>query len=70
MAKQKYYYVIAKKCNGDLVIFNSQLPIYWIKKIAVDDLFWRYGQMWTEFYTIQKIKVSDLESIIIKSQKA
>jgi len=70
MAKQKYYYVIAKKTNADLAAVNAQLPIFWRKQFAKDSAFCHFGYTWTDFYTIQKISVSELESIILKSKKA
>jgi len=70
MAKQKYYYVIAKKENTELASMNTQLPIYWNKQFAKDGAFCHFGYTWADFYTIQKIKIADLENLILKSKKA
>ena len=70
MAKQKYYYAIVRKDNGAFPILSDKLPIYWLKKCAKEDAFFRFGVTWDKFYTIQKISVSDLEAIILKSKKA
>lgn len=32
--KQKYYYVIVNK-KGKMLLNDSKLPIYWLKKVAV-----------------------------------
>jgi len=70
MAKQKYYYIIVRKDNGEFAITFSTLPIFRYKQNALifgnDNL----GRYWRKVYTIQKIKISDLENLILKSKKA
>jgi hypothetical protein len=41
MAKE-YYYAIVNK-NGNLVILESNLPIYWNKKVAIRERIERCG---------------------------
>ena len=70
MAKQKYYYAIVRKDNGSFPTISALLPIYWLKKVAKYDAFRLFGMSWNSTYVIQKISVSDLEAIILKSKKA
>ena len=36
MGKSKYCYAIVKKDNGQLLLKDHKLPIYWNKKVAQD----------------------------------
>lgn len=38
MLDSKYCYVLVSKLNGNLLLEDSKLPIYWNKKIAQDRL--------------------------------
>ena len=69
MAKQKYYYAIVDKENGNFPIISNKLPIYWVKRCAMESVFLTFGVAWDKFYAIQKIKIQDLENLVLKSKK-
>jgi hypothetical protein len=74
MAKQKYYYAIVDKDNGafamqyaSIDLLPVKLPIFVSLSIAKKWLNTEYDK---RKYQIQKIKIADLESLILKSKKA
>jgi hypothetical protein len=58
MAKE-YYYAIVNK-NGNLVILEGNLPIYWNKKVAIRERIERCG----DSDRIVKIKITDLTRLL------
>jgi len=62
MAKKKYYYAVVKKENGNLLVSDGKLPIYWNKKVA--------QEMAKEFrdYCVTRISVDNLERSILYSK--
>ncbi len=70
MATQKYYYAIVRKDNANFCFIFGQLPIFWSKEYAKDKGINVFGYNWRDIYTIQKIKITDLENLILKSKKA
>jgi len=61
MSKQKYYYAVVKKDNGNLLLEGHKLPFYWLKKIAKEtaDKF--------EGYIVTRINLCDIEKLILSS---
>lgn len=65
MAKQKYCYIIVDKENGKASMDGANLPIYWDKKAAIK----RQREISNEL-VVQKLELSLLEDMILRSNKA
>ena len=57
MAKT-YYYAIVNK-NGNLVILEGNLPIYWNKQVAIRERIQRCG----DSDTVVRIRISQLQEL-------
>jgi len=63
--KPKYYYIIVDKENGKPLIESSKLPIFWLKSVAKERLLdFKSGK-----YVVHRLNISDIETLILKSQK-
>ena len=70
MATQKYCYVIVRKENGLMLpIQDSKLPIYWSRKVAIDVCL-KIGGYAVNKYTVHKLLLSDIQTMILNSKKA
>jgi hypothetical protein len=57
----KYFYAIVNKNNGNLLLADSKLPIYWNKKVAQDFAKYHKG------FVVARIPISDLNQIILQT---
>lgn len=64
MAKSKYCYVIVNYENGNMLLEDGKLPIYWNKKVAKERCSNFKGCV------VQKLKLIDIENLIFHSEKA
>lgn len=65
MAKSKYCYVIANEENGNMLLEDGKLPIYWNKKVAKKRQF-KFGNKWV----VHKIELATIEKIVLSSKRA
>lgn len=57
---QKNYFAIVHKKTGNFLLNGATLPIYWLKKVAVEKA--------KEFpnYIVQPVLVSEIEELVLK----
>ncbi len=69
MGKSKYCYVIVNKENGSMLFEDGKLPIYWNKKTAKSRRD-RFGVGVLNKYIVHKLILSDIENMILSSNRA
>ena len=62
--KRKYCYIIVDRKNGDMLVEDGKLPLYWCKEIAK-----KRQALFSKNYIIHKLSLSDIEELILKSTK-
>ncbi len=65
MAKSKYCYVIANEENGNMLVEDGKLPIYWSKKVAKERQL-----LFGDKYVVHKIELATIENIVLSSKRA
>lgn len=61
MARQKYYYAIVNKENGNMILEDAKLPIYYNKKVAK-----RICDNWgTDKYCVHPVLAENLCNFIL-----
>lgn len=65
MAKSKYYYMIVDRENGTLCNILGKMAVYAEREVAKS-----VCREFSETCVVQKIKISDIETLILKSKKA
>ena len=63
--KPKYCYIIVDKENGNMLVEDCKLPIYWNKAVCKERLL-GFGSE----YVVRRLELSDIEGLILKSSKA
>lgn len=64
MSKSKYCYVIVNAENGNMLLEDCKLPIYWNKKVAKERCSKFNGHI------VHKLYLSDVEGMVLNSKKA
>lgn len=62
--KDKYCYIIVKKDNGNMLLEDCKLPIYWNKAVCKERQL-EFGGA----YVVHRLELSDIEALILKSSK-
>lgn len=62
--KPKYCYIIVNKENGNMLVEDGKLPLYWNKAVCKE----RQSEFGKK-YVVHRLELSDIEALILKSSK-